>query len=107
MALKESKYLQDDSDIGISVVTDVVTGSNKVIFTTSKYIRVAWDFPANAPNPESFEILVFEGNDPSDESTYLYPIISVSGDQRIWIKSTTWNGTATLNAAVRAVYYKG
>jgi len=103
----ESKYLQDDSDIGITVLTDVITGANTVKFTTSKYIRVAWDFPINAPDPESFEIIVFEGSDPSDESTYLFPMISVSGEQRIWVKATTWNGTATLNAAVRAVYYKG
>ena len=103
----ESKYLQDDSDIGISVVTDITTGKNKVTFTTSKYVRVAWDFPINAPNPESFEIIVFEGSDPTDESTYLFPMISVSGEQRLWIKSTFWNGTATLNAAVRAVYFKG
>ena len=105
--MTKASYLSDEADVGISITTNPVTGGNKVNFTTPKYIRVAWDFPENAPNPEYFEVIVFEGTDATDESKYLFPMISVAGDQRVWVKSTTYNGTKTLNAAVRAVYYKG
>jgi hypothetical protein len=98
-----SQYLIDDSGIGISVPV----GTGNVTFTTSKYIRVAWDFPINAPDPVYFQIVVFTGSDPTDENAYLYPAFSVGGDQRVWVKATTYNGTATLQAAVRAVYFKG
>ena len=98
-----AQYLEDDAGVGITIPIDV--GVPK--FTTSKYIRVAWDFPVNAPDPDHFDIVIYTGGNPSLEENYLYPMFSVAGDQRLWIKSTTYSGTATLEAAVRAVYYKG
>ena len=98
-----AQYLVDDAGVGITIPIGV--GVPK--FTTSKYIRVAWDFPINAPDPVYFEIVVFTGSDPTDENSYLYPTFSVGGDQRVWVKATTYSGTATLQAAVRAVYFKG
>lgn len=98
-----AQYLEDDSGVGISTPT----GTGGVNFLSPKYIRVAWDFPANAPDPISFEIIVYAGTNPNDETSYLFPMFSVNGSERVWIKSTFFSGTETLNAAVRAVYYKG
>ena len=98
-----TQYLEDDAGVGISVPV----GVGVVTFTAPKYIRVAWDFPVNAPDPISFEIVVYTGMNPDDETKYLFPIFSVGGAERVWIKATTYNGTDTLNAAVRAIYYKG
>ena len=100
-----AQYLEDDSGVGISVPRGVGTGT---VLLSSTKIRVAWEFPANAPDPDHFDVIVFEGSDPDDEDTYLFPPISVEGDVRVWIKATSYSGNiSTLNAAVRAVYYKG
>lgn len=98
-----AQYLEDDSGIGISVPV----GVGNPVFLTSSKIRVAWQFPDNAPEPDHFDVIVYEGSDPDDETTYLFPAISVGGDVREWIKSTTYTSTINFNAAVRAVYFKG
>jgi hypothetical protein len=100
-----TQYLEDDSGVGISVPTGVGTGT---VLLSSTKIRVAWEFPENAPPPDHFDVIVYEGSDPNDEDTYLFPPISVEGDVRVWTKATSYSGNISeLRAAVRAVYYKG
>jgi len=100
-----AQYLEDDSGVGVS--TPSGAGGKTVLLTSTK-IRVAWEFPENAPPPDHFDVIVFEGSNADDEDTYLFPPISVEGTARVWTKSTSYSGNiSTLNAAVRAVYYKG
>lgn len=100
-----AQYLEDDSGVGISVPSGVGTGT---VLLSSTKIRVAWEFPANSPDPDHFEVIVFEGDDADDKDKYLFPPIAVDADVRVWIKATSYKGNISeLNAAVRAVYYKG
>tara|TARA_R110000868_G_scaffold42277_1_gene143365 strand:- start:612 stop:911 length:300 start_codon:yes stop_codon:yes gene_type:complete len=98
-----AEYLEDDSGIGIS--TPIGKGGGT--FVLNKWILLTWDFPVNAPNPDHFDIVVYTGTDADEENNYVFPIISVSGAERSWIKSTNSPDTTNFRAAVRAVYYKG
>ena len=98
-----AQYLEDDSGIGITIPIGIGGGS----FILNKWILVTWDFPVNAPNPDHFDIVVYTGTDADEEDNYVFPIISVRGAERSWIKSTTSASTTNFRAAVRAVYYKG
>jgi hypothetical protein len=98
-----AKYLVDNSGIGIS--TPIGVGG--ATFIKNKWIRVTWDFPSNAPPPDHFDIIIYTGTNPDLEDAYVFPITSVGGAERSWIKSTNAPETANFRAAVRAVYYKG
>ena len=64
-----AQYLEDDSGVGISTPI----GIGKTVLLTSTKIRVAWEFPINAPSPDHFDVIVFEGSNADDEDTYLFP----------------------------------
>ena len=98
-----AQYLEDESGVGISVPV----GVGGATFVLSKWINVTWDFPANAPPPDHFDIVVYTGTNPDNEDNYVFPVISVAGTERSWIKSTNAADTTNFRAAVRAVYYKG
>lgn len=98
-----AEYLVDDSGIGISTPIDV----GGATFVLNKWINVTWNFPDNAPPPDHFDIVIYTGTNPDEEDAYVFPIISVGGTERSWIKSTNAPDADNFRAAVRAVYYKG
>lgn len=72
---------------------------------TRKWLDIHWTFPANAPTPEGFEVVAFEGTDPNDSDKYLFvPVLTLPTDRRL-VKSFFPRATmTTIHAAVRAVY---
>lgn len=69
------------------------------------WLDINWAFPANAPAPASFTVVVFTGTDPTNTANYLFqPVVMPSTDRRL-VKAISPNiSVANINAAVRADY---
>ncbi len=72
-----------------------------------QWLNIAWQFPANCPNPESFEILIFAaGTDCNNSNNWLLdPIPIADGSVRAYSFAIfPKTATANLDVAVRAIY---
>lgn len=70
-----------------------------------KTITITWSFPANAPDPDAFDVVAFTGTDPTDTTSYLFAPVRVLGKDREFKQSIFPKTTlSNVNAAVRAVY---
>lgn len=72
---------------------------------TRKWLDIHWTFPSNAPPPEGFDVVAFEGTNPDDTTKYIFPPLRVLATDRRLVKSFfPRDNMPTINAAVRAVY---
>lgn len=69
-----------------------------------KTITVNWSFPANAPAPTSFTVVIFTGTDPTNTANYLINPVEVLPTDRSYQVSIFPRTTLSINAAVRANY---
>lgn len=79
--------------------------SNGLQSVSPVFVTVEWTWPANFPTPSSFRVVLFEGDDPTNTSTYIVPIASVGANATQYTFAVTPNSSMTdVNAAVEAVY---
>lgn len=101
--MRLTKSMDDPGDAGSGGGT-VAPGGGGTLYTR-KTITISWSFPANAPNPEAFEVIAFTGTDPTDTTAYLFAPVRVLGADREYQRAIFPKTTLpTINAAVRAVY---
>jgi len=74
-------------------------------FVKKKIATVRWTFPANAPRPTSFEIILYYGTSILDEDKYIIRT-TVSGDENVFTQTlgSLTIGNSLVKAGVRAVY---
>lgn len=104
MTTMRVKTIDDPGDNGGGGVSGN-TGGGGGTLAQRQWLDVNWSFPATAPNPAAFEIVVFTGSNPDDSSTYLTAPIRVLGTDRRLVRSFFPKDALTnVNAAVRAIY---
>ena len=69
------------------------------------WLDINWAFPATAPAPLSFTVIVFTGTDTTDTTKYLFqPMTALPTDRRLVVAISPNVSVANINAAVRADY---
>lgn len=69
------------------------------------WLTIAWDFPVQAPIPNSFTVVAYTGTGPDQADTYLFDPVTVPGDQRRLVAAISPNVSVSgIKAAVRADY---
>jgi hypothetical protein len=68
-------------------------------------ITVTWTWPTNFPTPSGYNVVLYEGTDPTNTTTYIAPVAIVGATSRSFTFSVSPNSTLmNVNAAVEAVY---
>lgn len=85
--------------------TGIVTTSSGLAAVSTVYVTVSWSWPANFPEPSGFNVVLFEGADPTNTTNYIAPVATVGASARSYTFAVSPNSSMTnVNAAVEAVY---
>jgi len=82
-------------------------GADGTTSLSRQQFSVAWSYTEPWPtgNLLHFEVRVFLGTDPTDDTQYLFPPQIVPPAERAWVGVlTSANAYTTVHAAVKAVY---
>jgi hypothetical protein len=83
----------------------LVTSGSSVAAVYKISITVNWTWSANFPVPSGYNVVLFEGTDPTDTTTYIAPVAVVGSTARSYTFVVSPNASLTnVNAAVEAVY---
>lgn len=89
----------------IPIGSGVHTSGATVTTLANDLITVQWQWGANTPDPEAFEVAIYTGNNPEDTSQYLIPLGRTLGSDRQYVYSVPIVVQLTgLSAAVRAIF---
>lgn len=83
----------------------LTTSSSGIAAAAIVYITVAWTWPSNYPATTGFNVVIYEGSDPTNVSTYLAPIATAGPTATSYTFAVAPNASMTnVNAAVEALY---
>jgi hypothetical protein len=83
----------------------LVTSSSGVAAVYMISITVTWTWSANFPTPSGYNVVLYEGTDPTNTGTYIAPVAVVGATARSYTFVVSPNSSLTnVNAAVEAVY---
>jgi hypothetical protein len=70
-----------------------------------KWLDVNWGFPAGAPNPPNFEVVLYVGSNPADTDSYIMAPQILPGTDRRYVTTVAPNVVINdVKAAVRSIY---
>ena len=99
---------QSTSSSGASAKTasqGLTTTSSGLSAASIVYVTVAWTWPSNYPATSGFNVVIYEGSDPTDTSAYIAPVAVADAKATSYTFAVTPNASMTdVNAAVEAIF---
>jgi len=90
---------------GSTAAGGLTTSGGVLVSAATVYVTVTWTWPANFPEPSAFNVVIFEGTDPTNTTGYIAPVSSVGASARSYTFAVTPTAAmSNVNAAVEAVY---